>query len=78
MLKTPDPNGSSRPAKGNGVDLSDLDAVDVPDRENWEDGPPHELFKELRGRCPVHWSEIHEYPDEDGFWSVTKASDVRR
>ncbi|MFL5908700.1 MAG: cytochrome P450 [Solirubrobacterales bacterium] len=59
------------------LDLSDLDAVDVPDRENWESGPPHEIFRELRGRCPVHWSEIHEYPDEDGFWSVTRADDVR-
>jgi cytochrome P450 len=56
---------------------SDLDRIDVPDRENWEDGPPHELFKELRGRCPVHWSEINEYPNEEGFWSVTRADDVR-
>jgi cytochrome P450 len=56
---------------------SDLDRIDVPDRENWEDGPPHELFKELRGRCPVHWSEIHEYPNEEGFWSVTRADHVR-
>jgi cytochrome P450 len=60
-----------------GTDLSDLDAVDVPDRENWEKGPPHELFKELRGRCPVHWSEIHEYPNEDGFWSLSRADHVR-
>jgi cytochrome P450 len=60
-----------------GTDLSDLDAIDVPDRENWEGGPPHEIFKELRGRCPVHWSEINEYPDEDGFWSVTLAEHVR-
>jgi cytochrome P450 len=59
------------------ADLTDLDAIDVPDRENWENGPPHELFTELRGRCPVHWSEINEYPDEEGFWSVTKAGDVR-
>jgi cytochrome P450 len=55
----------------------DLEALDVTDREHWEDGPPHEIFKELRGRCPVHWSEINEYPDEEGFWSVTKAKDVR-
>jgi cytochrome P450 len=59
-----------------GTDLSDLDALDVTDREHWEDGPPHEIFKELRGRCPVHWSEINEYPGEEGFWSVTKADDV--
>ena len=56
---------------------ADLDALDVTDREHWEDGPPREIFKELRGRCPVHWSEINEYPNERGFWSVTKAEDIR-
>jgi cytochrome P450 len=60
-----------------GKDLSDLDALDVTDREHWEDGPPYEIFKELRGRCPVHWSEINEYPNEEGFWSVTRAEHVR-
>jgi cytochrome P450 len=59
------------------TDLSDLDALDVTDREHWEKGPPYEIFKELRGRCPMHWSEINEYPGEEGFWSVTKADDVR-
>ena len=80
MLKTPDEqttDSSAQAARTNGLDLSDLDAVDVPDRPNWENGPPHELFKELRGRCPVHWSEIPEYPEEEGFWSVSKAEDVR-
>jgi cholest-4-en-3-one 26-monooxygenase len=49
----------------------------VGDRENWKDGPPHALFKQLRGECPVHWSEkISDYPEEDGFWSVTTADDV--
>jgi cytochrome P450 len=55
----------------------DLDRIDIPDRENWEEGPPHEIFKEMRERCPVHWSEINEYPNEEGFWSVTKADHVR-
>jgi cytochrome P450 len=55
----------------------ELEALDVTDRPYWEDGPPYEIFKELRGRCPVHWSEINEYPDEEGFWSVTKAKDVK-
>ena len=55
----------------------DLDQIDVTDSEHWEDGPPHEIFKRLRGECPVHWSEINEYPDEEGFWSITKADDVR-
>jgi cytochrome P450 len=56
--------------------LTDLDALDVTDRPYWQNGPPHEIFKELRGRCPVHWSEINEYPNEEGFWSVTRADDV--
>src|SRR4029079_1896518 len=39
--------------------------------------PPYELFKRLRGECPVHrTSEIRDYPEEDGFWSVTLADDV--
>jgi cholest-4-en-3-one 26-monooxygenase len=54
-----------------------LEEIDVTDREHWEDGPPYELFKDLRQGCPVHWSEINEYPNEEGFWSVTKADDVR-
>ncbi|HET6506806.1 MAG TPA: cytochrome P450 [Baekduia sp.] len=49
----------------------------VTDREQWLDGPPHELFKRMRGECPVHWtSKISEYPEEAGFWSVTTADDV--
>src|SRR5256885_80542 len=66
-----------KPQDGLAASAPDLDRIDVPDRENWEDGPPHEIFRELRGRCPVHWSEINEYPGEEGFWSVTKADDVR-
>ncbi|HEY2631812.1 MAG TPA: cytochrome P450 [Solirubrobacteraceae bacterium] len=49
----------------------------VLEREHWVDGPPHELFKELRAGCPVHWTrEISEFPEEGGFWSVTTAEDV--
>jgi cytochrome P450 len=41
------------------------------------DGPPHELFGRLRGECPVHWTpRITEYPEEAGFWSVTRADHV--
>ena len=55
----------------------DLEGVLVTERELWLDGPPHELFKQLRGQCPVHWSErMTEFPDEAGFWSVTGADDV--
>jgi cytochrome P450 len=56
---------------------SDIRNVEVSDEELWRDGPPHEVFKRLRGECPVHWTEkIQEFPDEDGFWSVTTAEDV--
>jgi cholest-4-en-3-one 26-monooxygenase len=54
-----------------------LDALLVGDPALWQDGPPHETFRDLRARCPVHWtSEISQYPDEAGFWSVTRAEDV--
>ena len=54
-----------------------LEDVLVGDRERWKDGPPHELFARMRSECPVHWSpRITEYPDEDGFWSLTTADDV--
>jgi cholest-4-en-3-one 26-monooxygenase len=54
-----------------------IEEVLVTERDVWQDGPPHELFKRMRSECPVHWtSRITEYPDEDGFWSVTRADDV--
>jgi cytochrome P450 len=47
------------------------------ERENWVDGPPHELFKRMRGECPVHWTpKVTEFPAAKGFWSVTTADDV--
>jgi cytochrome P450 len=58
-------------------DQQPLDRVRVGDREQFKHGPPHELFRRMRSECPVHWSDgITEYPDEDGFWSVTRAEDV--
>ena len=56
----------------------ELDAVHVSDSEHWEHGPPHHIFRAMRGQCPVHWSEINEYPEEEGFWSVARADDVRK
>jgi cytochrome P450 len=59
------------------TDAIPIEQVLVTERELWQDGPPHELFRRLRSECPVHWTErITEYPEEDGFWSVTKAADV--
>jgi cytochrome P450 len=53
-----------------------LEELSVSDTALWEDGPPNEVFKRLRSECPVHWSEMDEYPDEDGLWSITKAADA--
>ncbi|HEX3510835.1 MAG TPA: cytochrome P450 [Solirubrobacteraceae bacterium] len=55
----------------------DVEQVELADSELWADGPPYEVFKEIRGRCPVHWSgRVEQYPAEGGFWSVTTAEDV--
>jgi cholest-4-en-3-one 26-monooxygenase len=61
------------------IAAGDGDIVDalVLEREHWENGPPLELFKRMRGECPVHWtSEVTELPQAKGFWSVTRAEDV--
>ena len=55
----------------------DLDRVDLGDLTLWEDGPPHELFTRLRGEAPVHWSPLADHAEEAGFWSVTRAADIR-
>ncbi len=57
---------------------SDLEQILVGEREHWQHGPPHELFRELRHTCPVHWTpRITEYPDEAGYWSVTLPEDIQ-
>jgi cytochrome P450 len=54
-----------------------LDQVLVGDLEQWEDGPPHELFRRMRAECPVHWTpKISHFPEEDGFWSLTLPEDL--
>jgi cholest-4-en-3-one 26-monooxygenase len=56
---------------------SDLENVLVTEREVWSDGPPIELFRRMRRECPVHWTaRMTEYPEEAGYWSVTRADDV--
>jgi cholest-4-en-3-one 26-monooxygenase len=56
---------------------SDLENVLLAEKGMWADGPPHELFKQMRSQCPIHWTErVTEYPNEKGFWSVTTADDI--
>ena len=60
------------------ADTTPLEDLRITERELWRDGPPHETFRELRSKCPVHWtSGFSEYPDEAGYWSVTTADHVR-
>jgi cytochrome P450 len=55
----------------------DIESVELTEEGLWVDGPPYELFKEMRGKCPIHWTESFElFPEEAGFWSVTTAEDV--
>jgi cytochrome P450 len=55
----------------------DISSVELTERELWLDGPPTEAFKEMRAKCPIHWTEsFEEFPEEAGFWSVTTADDV--
>jgi cholest-4-en-3-one 26-monooxygenase len=55
----------------------DIKDVELAQHELWQEGPPYELFKQMRGGCPIHWTErIEEFPEEAGFWSVTTAEDV--
>jgi cholest-4-en-3-one 26-monooxygenase len=57
--------------------MGEIEDALVLEREHWIDGPPLELFKRMRGQCPVHWtSEVTELPQAKGFWSVTRAEDV--
>ncbi len=55
----------------------DIQSVELTEEELWHDGPPLEVFKEMRSQCPIHWTESFElFPEEEGFWSVTTAEDV--
>src|SRR5664279_1600385 len=55
----------------------DIESIEQGEQTLWAEGPPYEVFKEMRSGCPVHWTEkIEQYPDEAGFWSVTSADDV--
>ncbi len=56
----------------------DLERIDLGDLELWDHGPPHALFTRLRREAPLHWSPLDDYPHEAGFWSLTRAADLRK
>jgi cytochrome P450 len=55
----------------------DIRSVELTERELWQNGPPHEVFKRMRSECPIHRTNaFSEYPGEPGYWSVTTADDI--
>jgi cytochrome P450 len=55
----------------------DIETVELTEEQLWVDGPPYGVFKEMRSKCPIHWTDSFElFPDEAGFWSVTTAEDI--
>ncbi|MFM9126602.1 MAG: cytochrome P450, partial [Solirubrobacterales bacterium] len=53
-----------------------LEEIDLGDMSLWEQGPPHEIFDRLRAEAPVHWSPMATWPEEPGFWSITRPEDI--
>ena len=54
-----------------GVDMSTVDLFDM---RLWADGPPHELFAQLRAQRPVHANPL---PDGSHCWALTKHADIK-
>lgn len=50
--------------------------LDVSDLRLWQEGPPHEVFEQLRDAPGLHWSELGDFPREGGFWSVVRFEDI--
>ena len=48
--------------------------IDLLSPESFAHGQPHDQFTWLRANDPVHW---HPEPGADGFWAITRYSDVK-
>ena len=58
-----------------------LDTAVLVDPATYEEGPPFELLRRLRGETPVTWVEepaLHGHPAGPGFWLVLRHADVER
>ena len=47
--------------------------ADLSSHDSFLDGPPHNTFSRLRREDPMSWTE---YPQGQGFWSVTRQADI--
>jgi cytochrome P450 len=55
---------------------TDLAGLDISNLTLWRDGPPHQVFEQLRREAPLHWSELSDFEHERGFWSVVRYADI--
>jgi len=55
---------------------TDLAGLDISDLTLWRDGPPYQVFEQLRREAPLHWSELSDFEHERGFWSVVRYADI--
>jgi cytochrome P450 len=55
---------------------SQLAGRDLGNLDLWQDGPPHELFAQMRAMDGLHWSALDAFPEESGFWSVVRFADI--
>jgi cytochrome P450 len=51
----------------------DLSRLDLSEADEFESGPPHEIFTRMRADAPVHLNRSQE---EAQFWNVTRHADV--
>jgi cytochrome P450 len=47
--------------------------VDLSDPDTYVNGPPHDVFAQLREKEPVYWQDMR---DEPGYWAVLKHADI--
>lgn len=47
--------------------------VDLTSHDSFVGGAPHNMFARLRADDPVHWTD---YPQGQGFWSITRHADI--
>ncbi len=57
--------------------VPDLSSIDLSDHALWRKDPPYEVFAQLRAERPMHFSQISQFPEEAGFWSVVRHEDLR-
>jgi cholest-4-en-3-one 26-monooxygenase len=49
--------------------------IDLSDPRSFADGPPHDVFDELRQTSPVYWNPTATGAPNGGFWSLTRFAD---